>query len=133
MQKAFSKEEQDKILTTRLTGDRKHQYGTDAGKDTEDKIFLLSIDEANKYFKDKESLQCKATAYACENGAHVAKNGNCMWWLRSPGASQKYAAQIDFAGYISERGGLVDKSGYDYDGYGSAVRPALWISLDAEL
>ena len=129
MQNAFNKEEQTKILTTRLTSDCKNDYNTNYGNDTNDKVFLLSNDEANKYFSSKESRQCTATSFANAKGAHLANNGNCMWWLRSPGASQKYAAFIDDFGNVYERGSLVDKSGFDYDGYGGAVRPALWINL----
>lgn len=43
---AFSSNEQMAIKTTNLKNDDNPEYGTMGGNDTEDRIFLLSIDEA---------------------------------------------------------------------------------------
>ena len=47
---AFSKSEQDSILTSKISNPDNTVYGTPGDADTKDKVFLLSLDEVNKYF-----------------------------------------------------------------------------------
>lgn len=115
---AFSTEEQAMIPTVTVSADKNPSYNTDPGKETQDKVFLLSIEEVNEY---DSARQCAPTDYAVANGAYVNRdNGNCWWWLRSPGYYQHSAADVDSGGSIMNGG--VDTS----DG---AIRPALWIDL----
>ena len=123
-------EYQKHIQTTTVSADKNPNYSTSAGNATTDKIFLLSITEANKYFTTDEERKCVPTAYAKANGAYTSssytKDGEstCWWWLRSPGNNQNNAARVS-------SGGSVYCYGYSvYSGLG-CVRPALWISLDA--
>lgn len=127
---AFSKEEQNKILLTNISNSNNSKYGTNGGNDTQDKIFLLSIDEVQKYFKYDKDRECKVTNHAKQQGVwtYEIKSklgeekyvGNCDWWLRSPGEDQFCAAQVTCIGKI-------DHSTVDYNGI--AVRPALYINL----
>jgi hypothetical protein len=73
-------------------------------------VFLLSIDEAMRYFK--------------YNNDRVAryKGSDSWWWLRSPGNRADRAADVDGGGNVCADGSVVD---YDTDG----VRPALWLNL----
>lgn len=122
---AFSAEEQAMIPTVTVPADKNPSYSTDPGKATQDKVSLLSIQEANKYFSSDSARQCAATDYAVANGAYVnSDNGNCWWWLRSPGLYQFLAA------YVRSGGGLVESGDY-VNGSDDAVRPALWINLDS--
>ncbi len=120
---AFSSSEQAAIAQTTVTADKNPEYDTDPGNATTDKVFLLSIDEANKYFSSSSARQCKPTAYAVANGASESGSGNC-WWLRSSGYHQDYAAIV-----LNFSFGSVDDSGsyVNFDTY--AVRPAMWIDL----
>lgn len=120
---AFTPEEQEKILTTNVTADANPDYDTDAGNDTEDKVFLLSIEEVNRYFNNDVMRACKPTDYAVSNGAYVSDSSNCWWWLRSPGNNRDRAANVDSGGYVSEEGDFVANKDL-------AVRPAMWISCD---
>ena len=121
---AFSSSEQAAIAQTTVTADKNSKYDTDPGNATTDKVFLLSIDEANKYFSSSSARQCKPTAFAVANGASESySSGNCWWWLRSPGDFQDYAANV-----------FPDDGSFGYIGYSVsrdsfAVRPALWINL----
>ncbi len=123
---AFSKEEQNKIVLTNISNPNNPEYGTWGGNDTQDKIFLLSIDEVKKYFKDIEDRECKPTNYAKQQGAwtnHGSRYlGNCRWWLRSPGENQNDAAGVGGDGSIYDSGCYVHDVTY-------AVRPALFINL----
>lgn len=121
---AFSGEEESLISMTKVTADRNPEYDIDPGNDTEDKIFLLSITEAEKYFASCDARVCKATAYSSAQGAHSI-DGIGTWWLRTPGSyGNSFAANIG-------RGGDIDKSGWTIHNLGLMVRPAMWISLQA--
>ena len=79
--------------------------------------------EVNTYFASDKARQCKPTDYAVANKVWVAGNGNCCWWLRSPGGYGNGAARVNNDGGVHEGG-----FGVDYDI--NAVRPAMWIDLD---
>ena len=122
---AFSAEEQKQILTTIVSADENPSYSTNPGNNTSDKIFLLSITEVNKYFSSDYARQCKPTAYAKEQGCYIEfSNENCWWLLRSPGDNQFFAAYVFFDGSVNTAGNYVADSS-------SAIRPALWIDLEA--
>lgn len=120
---AFSSYEKAMIPTVTVSADKN---STNPGNATQDQVFLLSITEANKYFGSDSARQCKPTDYAFANGAYVnSVNGNCGWWLRSPGVTQ-YSAHS--AAYVHNSGGVYE-SGCDVNIGTSAVRPAMWISI----
>lgn len=125
---AFSAEEQNMIITTKVsTPDylgytpMGQEYEIDGGNDTEDKVFLLSVDEVKKYFPSDEERECEPSIYAKKQGADVYDNGNCKWWLRSIGMYEYLAAYINYDSYIYDFGGET------HNHYG--VRPAMWIDL----
>ncbi|MCR4593433.1 MAG: toll/interleukin-1 receptor domain-containing protein [Clostridiales bacterium] len=120
---AFTPKEKKMIKTTKVTADKNPSFDTDPGADTYDKVFVLSINEANQYFKSSEERACKPTEYAVAQGAYKNdSNGNCWWWLRSPGLNSSIAASVYFDGGVHTLGSSVDFSDY-------AVRPAMWISI----
>ena len=87
------------IIKTHIVNKDNEEYGTSGGNDTDDYIFLLSLDEVKLYYKNV----CKERSYG--------------WWLRSPGYNNDHAAYA--TEFIKERGCSVDDS--------LGVRPALWI------
>ena len=138
--KAFSSAEQAAILTTNVDNSKNQCYSgwsTSGGNNTQDKVFLLSYAEANKYFSvtynnsSNTKSRVAPTAYAIAQGAgknssyKTADGIDAGWWrLRSPGRYQNYAAGVD-----------IDGSLYDlYVGKGSgSVRPALWVNLESKI
>ena len=123
---AFSATEKTMISSVKVSADKNPDYDTDAGNDTEDKVFLLSIEEANRYFKYDSERQCVSTEYAKANGAYTYEidgASNCFWWLRSQGGySNKSASVVNSDGTVSKYGNAVDDNR-------DCVRPAMWISL----
>lgn len=111
---AFSHEEQAMILST-----------TTESADTKDRVFLLSRDEAWEYFSSDSTRQCQGTAYCYAQGAYKTGNGNCKWWLRSPGSSG-YTAYV----YDGNLENYYGKNSCRVDNDDIAVRPALWINLE---
>ncbi len=129
---AFSDGEKAMIPTVTVSADENPDCDTDPGNATQDRVFLLSIPEANRYFKNKEARMCVPTACAVGNGAYTepcAKGGQpcCEWWLRSPGEDQDAAAIVE----IDDDDDYDDHGNYgNYVHSGSVgVRPALWINL----
>ena len=122
MNSAFSNTEQSLILLSEVTADKAPRYNTNQGYDTDDKIFLLSVKEAEQYFKNDEDRKCAPTKFAVNNGAYKSDKGQCWWWLRSLGLNSINAANVDTYGSVYVFGNYVD---HDY----GSVRPALWINL----
>lgn len=126
---AFSTEEQTIIQSTNVSAGKNPECITNPGNATTDKVFLLSIDEANKYFSSNEARKCIPTSYA-EEDEHWTMDDDytkddkfCIWWwTRSPGYYQSAAV------FIYNDGGIV------YNGFpvyaDIFVRPAMWISTE---
>ena len=139
---AFSAEERAAILT--VTVDNSSVQGfdgwkTSGGNNTQDKVFLLSCAEANRYLDvrriDNKSTNIKArvapTAYAVARGTSPNSTGfrtadgqlSDGWWLRSPGRDEECAA------YVADDGTLLD--GYAHNGGECSIRPAVWLDMNA--
>lgn len=110
---AFSEQERLRILPVKL--ENKDYYYTSCisgGRDTEDRVFLLSLDEVKEYLPQPEDRIAKP----------LTKDGSPLWWLRTVGMNSDFALYVHDEGEIYAGGEYVD---YDY----SSVRPALWIKL----
>lgn len=89
----------------------------------EEKVFLLSANEAEGYFSTDAERLCKATDYALANDSRVKKEtGNCGWWLKSVDRRNGY----DHASYVDSHGEINDDLVFQKN----FVRPALLINLD---
>ena len=118
---AFSPEEKGAILATTVSGGENPAYDTPVGNATTDKVFLLSYDEANRYFKDDAARQAWGTDYCLTNIGYSTK-GFCWWWLRGPGADPGSAVDVFTNGSTNSVGAYVS-------GDNGAVRPAMWIKI----
>lgn len=128
-QEAFSEEEQKRIPWTVVHNQDNLQYNTPGGADTEDRVFLLSLAEAERYFSENEARKCLCTDRADKEGAYqsdeyLTPDGKpaIWWWLRSPGHNDNRAAYVHYGGAL---GGFGDNV---YDDYG-CVRPAFFLNL----
>lgn len=126
---AFTAEERAMIPTVTVSADKNSVYSTDPGNATKDKVFLLSIVEAEKYCTSDEARRCVPTEYAISNGAYTSDRyaegdkATCWWWLRSPGFDQYDAAFVYYDG-------SVNMSGHNANYDNTSVRPAMWITID---
>jgi len=102
--------ERNRVLLTKNQNPDNPFYNTPGGADTDDMLFMLSIDEAMQYFPDNEAR----VAYI--NGETV------WWWLRSPGSSGLSAAFVYYDGRVGADGSHVSSSA-------GGVRPAFWLNL----
>ena len=129
---AFSEAEQTYILTVSVNADRNPEYNTNPGKSTKDKVFLLSINEANKYFSSSEERMCIPTECCHAQTTFYNLDGKltCCWWLRSPGEKPFWAAFVIPSGAVSCSGSWVHTSGLGVNNDYYGVRPAMWITLE---
>ena len=119
---AFSSADKASVATTELSNSANSEYSTAGGNATTDNVFLLSASEANTLFKDTDTRACYATEYAIAQGAKKYANGDCSWWLRTPG---KY----DYTASAVNPNGDIDLYGGDVNFAENAVRPAVWAVL----
>lgn len=120
---AFSSEEQTQILQSKIINESNPTYKSNSGNKTFDKVFLLSINEANRYFKDEKARRAKGSNSAKNHNLWIDIYGNGFYWLRSSDDRQ-YSAVIDLRGDVSDFGHFVGN-----DRYG--IRPALWIKFES--
>ncbi len=117
---AFSSGEQTMICTSLLEDD------------IEDKVFLLSPEEAEKYFASDNKRKCELTAYGWDTGASRAKNNEmCFWFLRTPGSyvdsDGLIKGDLNFHYYNNRYYYTSRELGAFYP----AVRPAVWVDLSS--
>ena len=130
--KAFNAGEQAAIANTHVTNNVSNSFGVNGGNDTNDKIFLLSLDEVQDDslgFTDDNSRQAYTTAYARNTGSGYNEN-RAAWWLRSLGnfdAYNYFAAHVFWDGEVSFIGYSVDFESY------AAPRSAFNLDLSSVL
>ncbi len=121
LKSAFSEEEQRRIKLSDVANDDNPEYGTSGGNNTQDRVFCLSIAEAEQYFLDKSERLCQPTEYASSNYAlrDDHDNENCWWRLRSPGDRQRRASFVKSDGTVATWGSNVD---FGYIAFRPAIR-----------
>jgi len=132
--KTFSDEDKALIAETTVINADNPWYGTPGGDNTEDKLFLLSIEEVVKYFGDSGMLanrpedaksiedQYDKARIACYDRTGI----DSWWWLRSPGDGPTQAALINQFGGLRICGFDVHLDDHFPEGRGG-IRPALWL------
>lgn len=140
---AFSDAEKALVVEIELENNDTVSNGftVDCGNNTLDKLFLLSLDEAKRYFNSNEARIAFATPFAEMMDCRVYDGqthnnitypaGAAPWWLRSQGYAQGYKAvpsscAVGGDGSINEHGWAnYDDMGHSFVNVG--VRPALWV------
>jgi len=129
----FSAEERARIAEVRNVNNDNPWFGASGGNDTNDRIFLLSLEEVVRYFGDSGQLGRPEDAfwiYDEFNHSRIGRgtdNNTRTWWLRSPGQALINYVE-DFAATVHDSG-LVDVHGLPVVFVGG-IRPALWLNLE---
>ena len=127
---SFHPDYRSKIVHTYITNSKNLWYGTFCGRNTNDYIFLLSLEEVVRYFGDTGQLKTRPNNYAkCiddeynnSRAAYTDKGETSWWWLRCLGSSTGNVADV-----LSD--GRINIDGVNVINDNGGVRPALWIKL----
>lgn len=123
---AFSADERSQIRTTRLVNGN-NSAGVLGGNDTSDKVFVLTVDDVNKYLPTVEKRRARASETVRRGNWKLDDLDYVWWWLRTPGLGTKGKTTNAFAtvpGEVNDMGELVSSC--------SGVRPALWARLTSK-
>ena len=101
------------IRTTDIVNYNNSEYGTTGGNDTQEKVFLLNVDEVYQYFDSNE-----------ERIAQYSNDDELSWWLRTPVKKAQSASHVIYNGNISTIGEFIG-----VDKYFLGVRPSIWVSI----
>lgn len=112
----FSDEEKSYILDMERMGMRNPKYGTRADYRVKDKISLLDIGELTKY----RTREIANLAGRQSTGKMVARMNGLDWWLRTPGFTLSFAANV---------GRRLHYGGLRVDDPNCGVRPVMMIAI----
>lgn len=132
---AFSAEEKAMIKTTGVANPSNSTYGTPGGNNTNDKLFLLSFDEAQNAAygfipgnSGDPARKALGTDYSESCGLCVftgmPSNGSCFWWLRSPGETPAKVGVVFDNGGFPNYGDIPNQACV-------GIRPAFKINLQS--
>ena len=121
---AFDENEQNAIIEQTLVNEKNGFENTHGGRDTLDKVYLLSLsDVSNKAYgycgnplAGSASRWQLPTDYTVARGAYTYGSNltdgkkNCWWWLRTPGESQKKVVYIGNDGDTATIGNWCENS-----------------------
>lgn len=140
LQDAFTSAQQQAICTTEVKNADNLGYGTEGGDHTTDKIFLLSEQEvygikassygfAEAYDTYDRARRRKSSTYAkakgvWSNSGGAGYDGNCWWWLRTPGDIRHITVKVISYCYVG-------RHGYRVNHYALGVCPALNLNLSS--
>ena len=130
---AFDESEQMKIVDTKLDNPGLESIDIANGESTVDKVFLLSVDEVINYRQGR----AEGTAYLREGigNISVGETNNVSWWTRSSALDDHiwmcaFEVDPDVNSETSEPMKQLGGGGFNFPENG--IRPAMWISWDAE-
>lgn len=125
---AFSDDERAVIYSTTVVTNDNEYSGRSGGAATDDYIFLLSLEEVNRYFDSDNDriLLCNGTfGFVGEDGSIIeveVDNERVTWWLRTPGNGYYGTSFVEPNGLAINR-----QSWVNYETL--AVRPVMWVDV----
>ena len=140
----FTATDKSRIIPVTNKNRNNQWYGTNGGEDTQDRIFLLDIEDVvcryfgdssaklqnrgknqNYWFQKKDENNSKRSA--------TFKGSGWWWWLRSPGRINVKAVYVHGDGNIGIQGNNIFRCNislfHDLGDNKGGVRPALWLNL----
>lgn len=121
---AFTEEEQARIVAVNNENSEHDLAKTSSGRSTEDRVFILSREEALELFDSYSSRMAAPTSYAIAQGAYRYE-GNLMgwWWLRTTSFLHDHVTYVTSGGDVSSDGRAVNRTD-------AGVRPVIWITIE---
>ena len=120
---AFTKDEQKAVQKTSLRNPAGPETKT-KGAGSQDRVFLLSYEELQKYLPEQAQRAALRTAFADALRANSTEGSpsEASWWLRTPGMNNGRALLV-------EKDGSLDLKGGEHIVQPRGVRPAIWVDV----
>jgi len=141
----FTSADNSKIVSTINRTADNPWYGSHGGNDTNDKVFLLSLDEVVRlYFGDSSRLLDNPKPNQRywfdrkdennEKRKALFMDGYWWWWTRTPGKHNKVAVYVHGDGNIGIQGNGISKTSFNTihnhtKSNEGGLRPAMWIKI----
>ena len=113
---AFSADEKNRILESGNSNSNSSDSNAYYQTESNEKVFLLSEEEADYYLKNNKS--CSGTNYAISIGAPHDSANICSYWLRTQSGFKSTS-------YVAMSGAVFSSQ----NSVANGVRPVIWISL----
>jgi hypothetical protein len=119
-----------RVLLTTVPNKPNPVWETGGDRNTADRVFLLSMEEAASFLAGKKKVRWKKKYKGGEcftdQALSALDEGGALawWWLRSPGLTPDGAAYVGTGGYVFDGGSPVSAA----DG---GVRPVFWLNLSS--
>ncbi len=136
----FGEADRSRIISVTNNNPDNPWFGTNGGEDTQDRVFLLDIEDmVCRYFGDSsDKLRNRSPKQSYwfqrkdgNNGRRIATfagtERRSWWWLRSPGRVGVKAVYIHGDGNIGIQGNNILKGNIGEGECRGGVRPALWL------
>lgn len=120
IEEAFAPEERELLKSQRIGNQRQTILGMRGGISTEDRIYLLSQEEVNKFFPTTEMKRAKASPNLKRSRSDVNSYGYASWWLRSSSLLPMRAL------YVTPDGLIESKQVYKSR---TSIRPVIRVSI----
>lgn len=120
---AFTAEEQLLIPTVALENKANPASGASAGKNTKDRVFVMSFDDVTAYapVNGDFPLWTYPTDYAAAQGLTPhSEYGTGYWWMRTPGTTRDTVMYVDMRGSALHARRATAECG---------VRPVIWVVI----
>ena len=119
---AFNDEEKALIEKVSLDNGENYIFALGEGNDTEDSVFLLSLEEA-KELLDESTVTGVPTEAVKKTADLTHGTKSCNWWLRTQGSTNMKAVVVGYNGVINFPGlrGDIAEAG---------VRPCVWYKTE---
>lgn len=134
LKNAFTEEEQKSIIKTHLLPEIANEETTTVkANPTDDKVFLMSIEEANRYMPATEEEEAKKnrvnsrklypTQYAISRGIYTVSTGCCWWWLRDVSINGNTGINV-------RTNGIINAGDNSFTSNVGGIRPCMWLGAD---
>ena len=136
----FTPEERALIIPVINENPDNPRFNTAGGGDTEDLVFILSLEEIRKYFGDSGRIRDDVIndIYNTRRTAPDINGNYVRWWIRTPGSRIQHVVIVNQDGWGTNRGTIfLDGGGGSLWFEGTTitcrdvgVRPAMWVAVD---
>ena len=118
----FNAEEKKRVIKADLENYESPERDSKVINHTEDYVFLLSFQDAKKYFYRSIDIAAWYESYLSKKEILniSTEQGTAHWWLRTSGKDPRWITGVGYTGTLSDGGNSPETT--------AGIRPAIWLS-----